>query len=304
MEHENIPVTDISDLPEIIDIPEDSYIIVRQLPIIEETLAALAAQIDERVNEALSMECTVETVKAVKAVRATLNKESALMEDKRKGVKTAVMEPYEKFETSYREHIGNKYRNADSQLKTKIDAVENAIKLVKRNELERYYNELCTARGIDFISFERWNPSVTLSSTPAALKKAADEYIGRICDCVEIIKERGDDQNEVMMEYQNSLNLRNAIETVLIRKENIQKQQQKRTERAAQDAAFAAARSKIETASPPPPQPLAPPTEVPAQPSAAPDDDPVMTLTFKVTHHRSALRKLKQFLIDGGYKYE
>ena len=73
----------------------EQIITVKQIPVIEESLSALAAGIDERVALAMSMVVTEDTVPAVKTVRADLNKEFALLEDMRKQVKAQVMAPYQ-----------------------------------------------------------------------------------------------------------------------------------------------------------------------------------------------------------------
>ena len=42
-----------------------------------------------------------------------------------------------------------------------------------------------------------------------------------------------------------------------------------------------------------------------APPLSAPvEQEPVLTVSFRVTAEKSKLQKLKQFLIDGGYQYE
>jgi DNA repair exonuclease SbcCD ATPase subunit len=311
MEPENMELTDISGFPEVIEKPEDAYIIVRQLPVIEETLAALSSQVQARVNEALALECTEDTVKAVKAVRAALNKEYSAMEDKRKAVKNAVMNPYDAFEKAYKQHIGDLYKDADYKLGSKIKGTEDGLKDIKRDELRRYYIEYCACAQIDFVSFERWNPNVTLSATSKALKKEAEQFINKIADDVAIINQRTDDCDEVMVEYRKSLELRGAIEAVTNRRKAVEEQKQRAADKAAQDAAFAAAMEKVNAAATQQtPPPLAPPVEVPAPapqpvtPSPVLNDDTIMTLSFTVTHKRSELRRLKQFLIDGGYTIE
>ena len=66
----------------------DELIAVKQLPIIEERLKDLAAVIDRQVEEALSMAVTPDTVKAVKDVRAVLNKQYKALEDQRPHTKS------------------------------------------------------------------------------------------------------------------------------------------------------------------------------------------------------------------------
>ena len=63
---------------------------VVQLPEIEEHLQSIKIAITQKVNDALSLVCTEDTVKSVKAVRADLNKELKEFEEQRKAVKKAV----------------------------------------------------------------------------------------------------------------------------------------------------------------------------------------------------------------------
>ncbi len=55
------------------------------------------------------------------------------------------------------------YTKANSQLKAKIDVIEDGLKLEKENSVKEYFEELVTAKKIDFISFERLGLKITLS---------------------------------------------------------------------------------------------------------------------------------------------
>ena len=81
---------------------KDQLIVVKQLPIIEEKLQALSIEIDEKVENALSLVCTEETRKDIKEVRASLTKQFKELEEQRKFVKNAVLDPYNKFEEIYK----------------------------------------------------------------------------------------------------------------------------------------------------------------------------------------------------------
>lgn len=106
----------------------DNLIEVKQLPIIEENLRALATSIDEKVSRSTSLVCSTETYKDIKAVKAELNNEFKVLEEQRKAVKRAVLDPYNRFEAVYKECVSNKYKSAEADLKKKIDEVENVLK--------------------------------------------------------------------------------------------------------------------------------------------------------------------------------
>ena len=86
---------------------------VKQLPIIEEQLKKVSADIDERVKNATSLVCTEETVKMIKELRAELNKDYKEFEAQRKVVKEQVLKPYNDFEDIYKKCISDKFKNAD-----------------------------------------------------------------------------------------------------------------------------------------------------------------------------------------------
>ena len=120
---------------------KQELISIEQLPIIKERLKVISEDIDAKIEAALSLECTEETVKKIKAVRAELNKNFLELEERRKAVKTAIMTPYERFEEIYKKYVSSKFRNADSDLRDRINQVENDIKNQKKLEVVFYFDE-------------------------------------------------------------------------------------------------------------------------------------------------------------------
>lgn len=66
---------------------DKEIIAVKQLPIIVEQLHEVKAEVTAKVEQALSLVCTEDTVKDVKKVRSDLNKELKDYEERRKAVK-------------------------------------------------------------------------------------------------------------------------------------------------------------------------------------------------------------------------
>ena len=118
----------------------NDLVIVEQLPIIKEKLQVISDEVDKEIEYALSLECNDDSVKEVKNARARLNKIKTTMEDKRKQVKNAVLNPYNEFETIYNDLVKNKLASADTTLKEKIDSVENQLKQQKEDELREFVN--------------------------------------------------------------------------------------------------------------------------------------------------------------------
>ena len=126
----------------------DSLIIVKQLPVIEEQLRTVKESVDARINDALCLACTEDTLKAVKAMRAQLNKEFKEFEERRKAVKIAVMKPLEGFDAAYKECVSIAYKDADAELKRRIESVERGLKDDKTERSKRTLTSTAKARTL------------------------------------------------------------------------------------------------------------------------------------------------------------
>lgn len=281
-------------------------IVVKQLPIIEQQLKKASEEIDEKVKEATSLVCNEENIKTIKDVRANLNKELKEFEEKRKQVKSEVIKPYEDFEKIYKEYISDKYKNADAELKNKVDSVENELKANKKAEVERYFNEYIESKGIDFVTFENLNINVTLSSSLKSLKEAARNFIDKIVEDLNII-EMQEHKAEILVEYKQSLNVSQAIVNVNNRIKAIEEEKQKaEKEKELQKFIIDTAREGDKVALVNEEQNEA--TNLNEnhnnidKPLEAPEVK--ITVVFKVTDTKERIRQIKKFLEDGGYKYE
>ena len=205
-------------------------IVVKQLPIIQEQLKTLSTEIDEKVENAKSLICTEETVKEVKQVRADLNKEFKDLEIQRKLVKEQVLAPYMKFEEIYKQCVSDKYKNADIELKNKVDSIENELKLKKEQEIKDYFEEYKTVNNIDFITYEQAKINVTLSASMKNLKEQAKMFIDKVVDDLNLI-ETQEHKAEILVEYKQTLNVSNAITTVTNRFKAIEEENKKQIEK-------------------------------------------------------------------------
>lgn len=272
-------------------------IVVKQLPIIVEQLQEVKAEVTAKVEQALSLVCTEDTVKDVKKVRSDLNKELKDYEERRKAVKTAIMKPYNDFEEIYKDCISDTYKKADTELKGKIDSVENELKEQKKAEVKGYFDEYLTATGIDFVTFENANINVTLSASMKSLKEQAKAFVDKIVDDLNLIDTQ-EHKDEILYEYKQSLNVSNAITTVTNRYKAIEEAKAREEERKAREQAEAEAAAKVESVveavAPPTVEPIAPPVE----------KEKTYTLKFTVRGTMPQLKALKEFLNNGGYDYE
>ncbi len=274
----------------------EEIIEVKQLPIITEQLAKIKAQVAERVEKVSALVCTEETVKEVKKARAELNTEFKAWEEKRKEVKTAVLTPYEKFETVYNDCISSSYKDADKILKKKIDDVEGELKSKKSEEVKAYFAEYLQSSNIDFVTFEQSGINVTLSASLKSLKEAAKKFIDKVSEDLNLIG-TFNNSAEILVEYKKTLNVSASITSVTARMQAIEAE--KKRQEAEQERKEAEAKRVEEVKQ-------AAGNEVPEvleAPKAEKADDQVLTLRFQVTASRSKLKELKAFLDNGGYEY-
>jgi hypothetical protein len=276
---------------------DKEIIAVKQLPIIVEQLHEVKAEVTAKVEQALSLVCTEDTVKDVKKVRSELNKELKDYEERRKAVKKAIMTPYEQFEAVYKDCISDTYKKADTELKGKIDSVENELKEQKKAEVKGYFDEYLTVTGIDFVTFENANINVTLSASMKSLKEQAKAFVDKIVDDLNLIDTQ-EHKDEILYEYKQSLNVSSAITTVANRYKTIEEAKAREEERKAREQAEAEAVAKVEevveAVAPPTVEPIAPPVE----------EEKTYTLNFTVRGTMPQLKALKEFLNNGGYDYE
>ena len=205
-------------------------IVVKQLPIIQEQLKQLSTEIEQKVENAKKLVCTEETVKEVKQVRTDLNKEFKDLETQRKLVKEQVLAPYMQFEEVYKQYVSDKYKNADIELKNKVDNVESELKAKKEQDIKDYFEEYKTANNIDFITYEQARINVTLSASMKSLKEQAKTFIDKIVDDLNLI-ETQEHKAEILVEYKQTLNVSNAITTVTNRFKAIEEEKKKQEEK-------------------------------------------------------------------------
>jgi len=269
-------------------------IVVKQLPEIEEHLKNVSLEIDKKVNEARSLVCTEENKQAVKNIRAELKKELEQFEIQRKAVKEKVLAPYMQFEEVYKECISDKFREADKDLKEKIDAIEIEQKKRLEDGAREYFEEYMASKNIDFIKFERLGLKVGLSDNPTKLKKQITAFIDKIVDDLNLI-ETQEHKAEILVEYKQTLNVSQAITSVTNRFKAIEEEKKKiEQEKELQKFVVDTAKESDKYSE----------QIILNSPSVEEKTEEILTLKFTVRGTRTKLRELKQFLESGGYDYE
>ena len=273
-------------------------IIVKQLPQIEEHLKELSTEIDKKVENAKSLVCTEENVKAIKQVRADLNKEFKKVEAQRKAVKEQILEPYMQFEEVYKTYISEKYKSADVDLKQKIDSTENELKRQKEQEIKDYFEEYKTANDIDFVTYEQAKINVILTASKKSLKEQAKSFIDKIKDDLKLI-ETQECKEEILVEYKQNLNVSRAIQEVANRHKLLEEEKRKQEEKVVtivSNENHEITKESHEQLEEVFNKPLEQPEKV--------KQEEILILKFTVRETRSKLKELKKFLEDGGYDYE
>lgn len=271
-------------------------IIVKQLPIIIERFKELGEEIDKKVENALALECTEESKVEVKKIRAELNKEKKEFEDKRKEVKKSILKPYEEFEEAYNTYIGNKYSLVDNELKNKIDSIENAQKEELKEEAVNYFNEYKTSLKIDFVEFKQLKLNIGVSSTKTALKKQIKEFLDGVSNDIWLIGTQ-EHSDEILVEYKQSLNVRDSISKVINRKEMLKREQEIR-ERQQQEVEEI--KKNLEQFTQPQEEVL----DKPVEEAVEVKQEELKEASFKVTATLEQLKSLVQYLNTNGIEWK
>ena len=193
-------------------------------PVIAENLTAITAYVDNVLAQLSSLPRDKEGCATAKALRADLRRRFELLEDQRKAVKNAVMEPYNAAEQAYREKISNPINAADKRFKDWIDSYQNEVKRSCQEELQAYFNELCAVLRIDFVTFHQTGVVVDMATAnlkdPKKARQTISDFLYRIETDRRTISVM-DHAEEIMAEYKLSLSLSSAIAAVNDRHERI-----------------------------------------------------------------------------------
>ena len=275
---------------------------VVQLPVIEERLRSMKEKVTDQTAAAMALVCTDENLAQVRAVRADLNNTFKDLEEQRKAVKKAVMGPYEAFEKVYKECITEPFKNADAVLKEKVSEVENGIKAECETKMREYFSELCAAERVDWLKFEWVGLKITLDvarqKSHAKLREQIAAFVVGVAQAVNTISKM-EDAEEIMAEYRQCLDMGRAIGIVQDRHQRIEEERQAAEARRAAQEAQAAAVQKVEAVAPP--IVLEPPVAAPAPQQ---ENEKVYKCSFTVRATKAQLKRLKEFMIQEGIRYE
>lgn len=263
----------------------DEMIKVIQLPVIEENLRQMAAEVDRKVNLAKSLVCTEETVKQVKKVRTELNKQLEELEEQRKAIKKAILVPYDNLNFVYKECVSDKFADAISQLTQQINEIEDALKKKKGDATKEYFDEYKQAVGIDWLTFDMAGLNITLSVSEKKLKESVREFVDLVSADLSVI-EMQEDSTEILVEYQKSRNLSQSIQAVRERKEQLERMKAAEAEREAVESVKEEKAAAVEVL------------------SAPKVEEELYKVTFSVTETKAKIKLLVDFMRANNIKFE
>ena len=219
-------------------------IVINQLPIISEQLDKVKDEIKRRTAFADTVTVSEENRQEIKKIRAAMNAEKSRLDEVYKKALEAVIAPIQVVQDKYKDCVGL-YTKANSQLKAKIDVIEDGLKLEKENSVKEYFEELVTAKKIDFISFERLGLKITLSVSEKKLKEQVNNIVERVATDLKAI-EIQENKEEILVEYKKSLNVSEAVSIVDARHKAIQAEKERKAKQAEQRARELAAAKAVE----------------------------------------------------------
>ncbi|EKC58230.1 hypothetical protein LEA_13964, partial [human gut metagenome] len=172
-------------------------------------------------------------------------------------------------------------------------------------EIRAYYDEYAESLGIDFVPYEKSGITVTLSASAKKLKEQAAAYLDRIADELKLIATQPQDlQPEILVEYKRTVNVAYSIQTVIERKKAIEEEAERARQQAEQQTIYEAAEARVDEAvesyGEEQQEAIAPPTVAEAQEQPA----KLYRVAFAVNGTLEEIKALKNFLVNGGYKYE
>lgn len=269
----------------------ESLIGVKQLPVSQPQIQAIQTRGDQRLKDAKSLVCTQKSLISVKMQRAEVQKEYDALEEWRKAIKRWAMEEYKRFEDNYKT-ASKGYVDSLALYSKEIQETEASIKRCCEDGLRTYFDELCEVHHLDWLTYERAGINVDMASakakTPKKLREQLTSFVVGVSDSVGRIALL-DDADEILVEFQRSLDVADAICTVQERHRLIEEQKKElETRKAVREQEDAMVRRA---------EALAPPVVVEAP-------EPVVKCTFTIRTTKSKLRKLKEFLNMEGIKYE
>lgn len=262
---------------------------------IESNIKEVKGYVENLNNYYKNVAFTEETMKEAKEEKSKVNKFKKQVADYRRNIVAEYNKPIKTFEDIAKE-TENLLTDTYNTINEQVANYENKQKEAKEKEVKEYFEEYKTANNIDFIEYVQAKINVTLTASMKSLKEQAKQFIDKIADDLKLI-ETQEHKAEILVEYKQTLNVSNAITTVMNRFKAVEEEKRKQeeqvvhiqmnenheiTKQSHEELEKAFNREMRETQI----------------------NQKTYTITFKVTETAPRLKQLKDYLIREGYQYE
>lgn len=262
---------------------------IEQMPKVFSQLEKIGAFIDEKTKGLDKLECTEENKQIVKKRRTEINNALKILEDKRKEIKTSLLEPYETFNEKYEYECKSKLQNASDLLKEKIDTIEDEQKKAKEEELLLFFVEWQKNYHLDFVKFDDMKLNITITASIKSLKEEIKDKLEKIHNDIEIINNE-DNKDELLLEYRNNgYDYQKAKLTLIERKKQLEEIKLQQENKAIVEQQEQKQEEKVE--------------EIIA-PKEIIEDDEILEVSFTVKASKDKIIKLKDCMKELEIEYE
>ena len=158
-----------------------------------------------------------DNIDLAKADRIQINKFEESVSKYRINLKKEFSKPFEEFEKLAKE-TEKILKETSASIGQQIKDYENIKRDEKVNKLISYFNEYAESLGINFITYDQMGLKVTLSESEKKLQEQIRQYIDNIQKDLELIALQND-SDEILIEYKDGYDVRNAITKVNMRKQ-------------------------------------------------------------------------------------
>lgn len=271
---------------------------IEKMAVIKQQLDKVESFIDEKVKdipvvlkqlEEMTDKEKEEKKGEIKKYRTYLNSIKNQLEDKRKEIKTEISKPYDDFNEYYSNGVKIKLEQGIEQLNNVVNDIENKQKEEMEDELRTFAQNWFVSKGIEnFVKFEDIGLKINVTSTMKSLKEQIIAFCEKVFNDIQLI-DMEDYKDEILFEYQNTLDFAKSKMTVIERKkqlEEIQKQQELKQEQQKQEEKVV---EKVEE--------ITIPKEII-------EENELLKVTFTITDTKENIIKVREFMKKEGIKYE
>lgn len=257
---------------------------IETMPKVFSQLEEIGKFIDEQVKDIDTLACTEENKQEVKRRRTEVNNTLKILEDRRKEIKTKLLEPYEIFNEKYENECKGKLQSASEILKTKIDTIEEEQKKEKENELREFAQQHIETNNLqDIINFENIGLNITLSASMSSLKDQIVEFCKKIRQDLDLINLE-EFKEEMLVEYKNNLDFAQSKIIVSNRHKMLNELKEKQNEINEEKQREKQIINNIEKI-----------IEIPEE---------IIEIQFTIKTTKTKAKKVKDFLLTEGIEYE